>query len=391
MTSSNGGHQARHDELRALLILHELPGVGIRTLNSLTGHFGSATAALFAPPRSFRATLAGLGSRSRVGRTGSGRSVAALRADPDIRCRVDRALDTADRLGITAVMLGEATYPAGLNRLSDPPPVLFLRGRPEIIQKPGIAIVGSRRATQRGRESAERLAAAVAVADVPVVSGLALGIDAAAHRGALAVAGPTVAVLGSGPDLAYPKANLRLYRAIADHGLIVSEFLPGTVAAPHHFPRRNRIIAALAHSVVVIQAAKRSGAKITVDHALDIGNDVYAVPGTEGDRLWAGSDALLEDGARPVTSITQFMVDSSGPPADETREPENLTPTGAAIFAVLPEEPCSVEEIASSAGMDVPDSLAALADLEIDGWAEQWAGMRYRRSLAANAGHPVTS
>jgi DNA processing protein len=199
--------------------------------------------------------------------------------------------------------MGDPLYPPALHHLVDPPPILFLRGDPALLRIPSVTVVGSRKATPTGRRTAERLARGISEREVPVLSGRALGIDAAAHRGALEGPGGTVAVLGSGPDMAYPPSNRRLFLRIVEKGLVVSEFPPGEKARPHHFPRRNRILAALADTVVVVEAGERSGALITVDHALDLGREVYAVPGSLDSLQSRGSNRLLTDGAGAATSV----------------------------------------------------------------------------------------
>ena len=197
-------------------------------------------------------------------------------------------------------------YPGRLLELHDPPAELHLcGGHPELLawERPVVAIVGSRRAGEAGLGMARELARGAAAAGALVVSGLALGVDAAAHEGALAAGAPTLAVLGSGPDVAYPRTNRGLYARILAAGLIVSEYPPGTEPAPWRFPARNRLIAALADAVVVVEAKVRSGALITADHALDLGRDVLAVPGWPAFSGAGGTNALLKAGAGLIESV----------------------------------------------------------------------------------------
>jgi DNA processing protein len=280
------------EELRALLLLRLLPGVGDRRVADLLSEHGSACAALSAPATAF----------ARVG----GRRGAAARTDPELLRRVDDALERCRMSGIRIVPIGDPLYPECLRHLADPPPVLFLRGDPVLLRIPSVTIVGSRRSTAAGRRTARRLAGSISARGVPVVSGLALGIDAAAHRGALEGPGGTVAVMGCGVDRAHPPGNRRLLLRILEEGLLVSEFFPGEPARPHHFPRRNRILAALSDSVVVVEAAARSGALITVDHALDLGREVFAVPGSVEAPQSRGTNRMLGDGAGAVTSIREL-------------------------------------------------------------------------------------
>jgi DNA processing protein len=243
-------------------------------------------------------------------------------------------------------------------------------------------VVGSRKATARARTVARRLGAAVAGAGVPVVSGLALGVDGEAHRGALDVAGPTVAVLGRGADAAYPLAHRRLFRDILRSGLVVSEFTPGTPALPHHFPRRNRILAALCRAVVVVEAGARSGALITVEHALDLGLDVFAVPGPIDLPACIGSNGLLADGARPLVSVAAFVRDQLGVADARPPEPPGPRPEGEAgrLLTCLEGGQATADELARQLGLDAGRTLALLSRLEIAGSVERVAGMRFRRA-----------
>jgi DNA processing protein len=271
-------------------------------------------------------------------------------------------------------------YPATLRQLHDPPPVLFLRGRPELLEGRAVTVVGARHATARARDVAERLGQGLAEAAVCVVSGLALGVDGAAHRGALRGGGHTIAVLGRGADAPYPSTHRRLFRDILACGLVVSEFLPGTPPLPHHFPRRNRVLAALGQAVVVIEAGAKSGALITVDHALDLGIDVWAVPGPIDQAACTGSNGLLGDGARALVSVPDFLREITG---EETRGPEPAAePSGPAgrLLERLGSETLNVDELAARAGVAVPAALALLTEMELRGWVRQLPGMRFRRA-----------
>ena len=326
-------------EGRALLILDRLSGVGLVTLRALVERFGSATASLRAPRRAF----ASIADDEAAGR----------RSDREVLRAVDRGLVKADRLGIELVTWKDAGYPPALWHLTDPPPVLFLRGKPELLRRDAVTVVGARQATSRSRDIAERLGRALSQAGVSVISGMAVGVDGAAHGGALD-AGDTVAVLGTGADIAYPRSHYKLFRRIIDRGLIVSEFLPGTPALPHHFPRRNRILAALARMTVVVEAGVRSGSLITVDHALDLGRDVWVVPGPIEQTSCAGSNRLLVDGARPFLSVSDFVREIA-PEADGGEAPSGRPsgPEGLVLMA-LNDQALSVDELASRLDMLLP-------------------------------------
>jgi DNA processing protein len=356
---------ARRRELESLLVLDALPGVGPSTVRKLVEAAGSATRALDAPK-----ILAGL----------AGPAAAAAVGDAGVRERVRTGLAMADRLGMRTLILGDAAYPARLLHLTDPPPVLFLRGRPELLERPGVAIVGSRRSTERARGAARRIARAVARLGVPVVSGLALGVDAEAHLGALDVEGPTVAVLGTGAERAYPPRHAALFRQLIERGLVVSEFLPGTPALPHHFPRRNRVLAALADVVVVAEAAARSGALITADHALDLGREVWAVPGPFGEDFCAGSNALLADGARALVTVNGFVRLALGVEPGEPDVPSALAGEEVRLLELLGGGAHSADQVARALGVNAGRALALLSSLELRGHVTRLAGMRFRRA-----------
>ena len=280
-------------------------------------------------------------------------------------------------------------YTGLLRELSDPPPLIFFRGRSELLSGPSVAIVGSRRATEAGRRTATTLAKTLSAAGITVVSGMALGIDGAAHRGALVGGGSTVAVLGSGLRVVYPRAHRALFQELGSKGLVLSEFLPGEKALPHHFPRRNRIIAALSQAVIVVEAGRKSGALITVDHGLDLGREVLAVPGSVQNPQAAGSNGLLSEGARVVLDPEVILEDlralglsvpnRGGSYAGSNQDPPGMPSELAGLWAALPGNPLGVEEIAKEAAMSFPEALAGLSALEMGGWAEGCPGMRFRR------------
>ena len=306
--------------------------------------------------------------------------------DRTLMGRVDRSLARAHELDMTVLTWSAPLYPGDLLHLADPPPVLFLRGRIELLNRsPAVTVVGSRRVTTRGREIARDLARRLARSGTVVVSGLALGTDGEAHRGALDVDGDTVAVLGTGTDVPYPKTHSRLFHEVLERGLLVSEFAPGTGAAPHHFPRRNRVLAALgSDAVVVVEAGARSGSLITVDHALDLGREVWAVPGPIDGPACAGSNALIADGARPLVSIEGFVVDVVGA-GEEARDEGGRTvppPLGpeASLLQCLSHESLGPGELADRIGRPVQEVLAALTTLEVRGEVVRLPGLRYRRA-----------
>ena len=287
-----------------------------------------------------------------------------------------RELADSETVCVTAA---EPAYPAGLRDLSDPPLAVFVRGRlaplPPQGDRSAVAIVGARRPTDAGLRVARRLGAFSAGAGVAVVSGMALGIDAAAHGGALDAGGLTVAVLGCGTDIAYPRRHRGLYERILEHGLAVSEYPPGTAPAPWRFPARNRLIAALAGTLVVVEARARSGALITADHALDIGRDVVAVPGAAGSAAAAGTNGLIKAGAGLVEDEADLSVwlgvdppAAHDPPADARGRP---------LLAALAEGAAYADDLARAAGLRADAVSALLSRLELDGWVVRDDAGRY--------------
>ncbi len=298
-----------------------------------------------------------------------------------------REEERAERLGAHLLTLLDPDYPERLRQLSLAPPVLYIRGR--LSEGPAVAIVGSRRADAYGREVADLFSRALAAAGVPVVSGFARGIDAAAHRGALAAGGATVAVLGCGLGVDYPSGHLVLGEEIAASGAMVSEFPCGLPPRTWHFPVRNRIIAALTEGTLVVQANLRSGSLITARHALDLGREIWAIPGRIFDERSMGPHSLLRDGACLVEHPKDILealgrpgprVDASLP--ERAVEPEREAPPGAAgiLLAALPSGVClAPEDLATRAGIAIDQVLGTLLELELTGWVKRYPGGAYGR------------
>ena len=360
-------------EVRALLLLQRLPGLADVGVRRLVEAFGSGRAAMMVSDGEMAATLGGGSARP------AGIASARARGSVADQAAVTEALERADALGAQVVPMGSPDYPRSLLDLGDPPPVLFLRGRVELLEPASVALVGSRRATGYGRRTAARLARALARNGAVVVSGLALGVDGEAHRGALEVGGGTVAVLGAGPDVAHPPSHRRLFRSILEEGLVVSEFTPGTPPLAHNFPRRNRVMAALARVVVVVQAAARSGALIKARHALDLGREVLAVPGPIDAVTSTGANELLRDGAHPVLGVEEIMRALGLPFTVEAAMSPALGNDATALWEALGRAPEGVDTLAGRTGLSATRALVALSSLEIEGWAVQSAGARFAR------------
>jgi DNA processing protein len=272
---------------------------------------------------------------------------------------------------------GDQGYPELLQHLSDPPIGLFVHGR--VPAGKAVAIVGSRRATSYGRQVARMLGEEMGRAGVTVVSGMAVGIDTAAHEGALNVTGPTVAVWGTGPDQVYPQENRRLADRIVDHGALVTEYPPGTPPRRYHFPQRNRIISGLAQAVVIVEAAARSGALITARLALEEGREVLAVPGSIFSELSLGPNALLRMGARPLLTAKDLLDELTATGATSTEHAaDDEQPAG--LLGFLPRgEAVSVDDLASRSSTAVNELLPELLELELTAKVERLDDGRYCR------------
>lgn len=287
----------------------------------------------------------------------------------------DEELQTAAATcGARMIAAHEEQYPAMLRTLRDPPPHVFTLGNVALFERTAVAIVGTRSATAYGLRTTRNIAAALASAGVAVVSGMARGIDAAAHEAALDVNGATIAVLGTGVDVPYPAKHRALHARIAQHGLVLSELPCGMRAFPGSFPRRNRLIAALARAVIVTEAPVKSGALITANVANDIGRDVGMVPGNIDSPASEGSNRLLRDGATPILSIADALaLGGISPDAAATVRPNAAEVTEDAQLlwrALSASGPLSADALARAGGLEARRAGPALAALEIAGWVE---------------------
>ncbi len=376
---------SRASEIRSVLQLGCVPGVGTRTLWRILNRFGSGRRALEASPAELDSV--------------AGTECRAALASPGLQSKVRDGLDRCRTRAIQILLWSDEGYPERLGHLVDHPPILFALGRLELLGSAAVTIVGSRRSTASGRRNAEALGAQMALRGIAVVSGLALGIDGASHRGALQAGGDTIAVLGSGVDLIQPTSHRRLGEQVAREGLLISEFLPGESARAHHFPRRNRILAALGWAVVVVEAAEKSGALITVEHALDLGRDVYAVPGALDAPQSRGCNMLIRDGAQVITSPEEFGRDiglvcgsatkfraqgeSPGPgSASAARDdvPAGLDGEARRVWLALSERSLGIDDVATGADLRSARVLSALTILQVSGLVVQESGMRFRRA-----------
>jgi DNA processing protein len=402
--------------LRAWLQLAHAPGLPPAVLHALLDAFGSPAALLRASDEAICAESSAAAAR-------------AVRASEqhDLDARTDAALAWLDAPGNAIVTLNDPVYPPRLRDLHDPPPLLYVKGRLDLLHARGLAVVGSRHATPQGLADATRFAHALSDAGLAIVSGLALGIDGAAHRGGLAGRASTIAVIATGADLVYPARHRTLAHEIAARGALVSEWPLGTPARASHFPQRNRLIAALAVGALVVEAAPRSGSLITARLANELGRDVFAMPGSIHAPLAQGCHALIRDGAKltaaPLDVLEEYGLgeaaahiaqhsgsspdnaDAAGTAEQRMGEPaakagsavaaaasvasEGVppdTPAERSVLAALGYGPVTYEWLAEHSGLSDDVLHSALLALELAGRVASVAGGRFARLDAAR--HP---
>ncbi len=363
------------DTERLWLRLHLTRGLGRTGLVRLMNTFGSPAAILEAGPIDW---VRRAGIRSAVAQS--------LPASND-----SELLKIEDNLNRSAVRIltqwDADAYPPLLRTLYDPPAILYLRGT--LVPQPALAVVGARRASETGRRLTRDLCHEIAARGITIVSGLARGIDTAAHEGALNGQGQTIAVLGCGIDRIYPPENKGLALRILEQGAILSEYPPGTPPLPGNFPGRNRIISGLSQGVLIVQAAKGSGSLITADFALEQGREVFAVPGPVYAETSGGVNQLLKEGAHLVTCATDILeVLWPDVPTRQQQKKEDslqaqLTGEALALYRCLGAEPLHIDELARKSGLTPMEVSATLLHLELQGGVEQLPGMRYVRCRKA--------
>ncbi|MHB1373126.1 MAG: DNA-processing protein DprA [Thauera sp.] len=383
------------DDLADWLRLSAVPGLGAERQRSLLAAFGLPRH-IFAAGRS---ALAGV-----IGRELADAVLSAPRDEA-----IERALAWAEEPGSHILTLADEAYPRSLLDIADPPVLLYVKGDPALLQRPAIALVGARSATAQGEANATAFAHSLAEAGLTIVSGLALGIDAAAHRGALAagaVGGRTVAVIGTGIDRIYPARNAALAREIASAGTIVSEFPLGTPPLQHNFPRRNRLIAGLAAGVLVVEAAVGSGSLITARLATEGGREVFAIPGSIHSPLSRGCHRLIREGAKLVETAEDVVEELRGrlgwstptpttpqkarrrtaaQEASSTSAPSPqaqlaLDDEAARLLTLIGHDPVDVDTLAGRSGLTVDALYAILLPLELDGYLARMPGGRFQRT-----------
>ncbi len=357
-------------EREAWLALNMVPHVGPANFALLLEHIGTAKRVLKAP----------LTALERIPSIGPA-TAKAIRSFP-AEATVARERKRMAARGLRFLTLRDAGYPAPLREIHQPPPVLYIRGRWEELDRRAVAIVGSRDATPFGRGVADRLAFDLAARGLTIVSGLARGIDAAAPRGALRGGGRTLAVLGSGADIVYPSEHRKLAEAITERGGLLSEFPLGTNPHRGNFPQRNRLISGLCLGVVVVEAAVDSGALITANHALEQGREVFAVPGKARSRLSQGCHRLIKTGAKLTEGWEDVIEELGIQPLVPQETVPSLPPVEGEegrVLALLGEEPVHIDAIIVSSRLPAPAVAASLLSLEMKGWVKQLSGKTFVR------------
>lgn len=359
----------------AWLTLHRAPGIGTRTLHRLLDRFGSPGHILDAGPGQWRA----LGLRQD--------SINWL-TNPD-RARLEEDLRWLEQPDNHLVCLQSPDYPPLLTQIADPPPLLFVCGNPELLHLPQLAIVGSRNPTPGGDQNAKLFARFLARHGLAITSGLAAGIDASAHRGALEAEGRTLAVMGTGADRIYPAQHRDLAHAIVNQGgCLLSEFPLGTAPVAGNFPRRNRIISGLSLGVLVVEAALRSGSLISAQQALEQGREVFAIPGSIHNSLARGCHSLIKNGAKLVETA-QDIIEELAPllgsiapivsPQADNQAPESLAPEDAKLLEAMGFEPMGIDELALHTGRSAQQLSSQLLLLELAGHVSSSAGGLFHR------------
>jgi DNA processing protein len=354
-------------------------GVGPVKFRRLLDKFGDARSAWFASPAAL--AEAGLDRRTIE-------NVAALRAGSGL----DDALRQIDASGVRVVTWDDADYPRNLLNIAQPPPVLYVSGTLVEADEWAVAIVGTRRGSPYGREAARELASGLAANGVTIVSGLARGIDVIAHRAALEAGGRTLAVLGSGLDRIYPPEHSQLAQSITQAGALISDYPLGTPPESANFPPRNRIISGLSKGVVVVEAGDVSGALITADFAAEQGRDVFAVPGSIFQRSARGTNKLIQQGAKLVTSVGDVLEELNLALVNEHRAARTVLPADATeqrLLACLSAEPVHIDDLGTQVGMPIAQVSGALALMELKGLVRQVGGMNYVVAREPRAGYVV--
>jgi DNA processing protein len=351
-------------EAEAWLRLGLIPGLGPAALRRLLADFGAPDVA---------AAASGPSLANSVGEA----LAAAIRRGPDPALLED-SLRWAGKAGNRLLTLADGEYPRRLLEIPDPPPLLYATGDPSLLARQALAIVGSRNATAQGAANAEAFARELSDSGFVIVSGLALGIDAAAHRGGLSGAASSVAVVGTGLDIVYPARNRALARELAAGGLLLSEFALGTPPLAANFPRRNRLISGLARGVLVVEAALQSGSLITARCALEQGREVFAVPGSIHSPLSKGCHLLIKQGAK-LAETARDILEELGAVAPLQSRGLPQAREDSVLLAALGYDPVDLDTLCARSGLTAEDASAMLLTLELEGVVAKLPGGRFQR------------
>lgn len=362
-----------HPDFAAWFRLLETPGVGRDTARRLLAACGSPQAVLATPTATLRQWV------------GQDVALALAHGSPLLAERLHAACAWLDGGPARSVLaLGDAAYPPRLLQTADPPLLLYVQGDVAALSRTAIAVVGSRRPTVQGSDNARAFAAALSHQGLVVVSGLALGIDAAAHEGAMQGTSPTIAVVGTGLDRVYPARHRDLAQRIAEHGAVVSEYAPGTPPLPENFPLRNRIIAGLSVGTLVVEAALQSGSLITARLAVEAGREVFAVPGSIHSPQSKGCHALLKQGAKLVESAQDILEELQlVRPAQASLQLAGEAPPADPLLDALGHDPVTIDALMARTGWPAAELNARLLELELDGQVSRLPGALYQRRHAA--------
>ena len=356
-------------DLEPWLRLTLLPGLGSRSLRKLLVSFGSPEKVLAASHRALCEIV-------------SEKNATAIRNGDVDAVALNEIAEWLDYPENHVVTFADPCYPQVLLQIADPPPLLYAKGCLDLLNHPGFAIVGSRNATAQGLDNAEAFATLLSNAALTIVSGLALGVDAAAHRGGLAGASSTVAVVGTGLDKVYPARNRDLAHHIAGRGLLLSEFALGTPPLAANFPRRNRLICGLSRGCLVVEAALSSGSLITARLAADQGRDVFAIPGSIHSPLTKGCHALIKQGAKLVESAQDILEELGLSAADPAGKPvvmPMLSASNPDLLAFIGFDPVHIDTLQQRSGLDAAAINAGLTALELEGLIEILPGGSWQR------------
>ncbi len=358
------------------LALSFISGLGSTLIRRLIERFGTPEAVFHASKRELL-EIEGLGEKL----------VEKIKDGPEERL-IERELSLLKGVGGDIITIKDANYPKRLREIYDPPPILYIRGNLKEDDELAISIVGSRKTNPYGRWITEKISRELARNGITIVSGMARGIDAIAHMGAISEGGRTIAVLGCGIDVIYPSENRALFKEIIDHGAILSEFPMKSLPEGGHFPRRNRIISGLSLGVVVVQASQGSGSLITANYALEQGREVFAIPGNVGAEGSRGTNLLIKQGARLVESSEDILEEilpqwkrEKEEEGEKKRPKIDLSEDERIIYELLDENPLHIDTIIRESGFDAGKVSSLLLDLELRGLISQWPGKCFTKKM----------